>query len=69
MTGDKGTVADNPDGEQLTLRAMEKHNLRNEVKVRRDGIETLDHLLATGATAGRTFVEFTRCLGPVVTTL
>ncbi|MGE5594751.1 MAG: response regulator [Hyphomicrobiales bacterium] len=37
-------VEDNPDDEELTLRAFKKHNLANEVVVARDGVEALQHL-------------------------
>ena len=37
-------VEDDPDDEALTLRALEKHHLANEVIVARDGAEALEHL-------------------------
>ncbi len=46
-------VEDNPDDEALTLRALKKSNILNEVVVARDGVEALDYLFATGAHAGR----------------
>jgi two-component system, response regulator len=46
-------VEDNPDDEKLTLRALRKNNIRNEVVVARDGAEALDFLFGTGAHAGR----------------
>ena len=46
-------VEDNPDDEALTLRALAKNNIKNEVVVARDGAEALDYLFATGAYAGR----------------
>jgi two-component system, response regulator len=46
-------VEDNPDDEALTLRALKKSNIRNEVVVVRDGAEALDYLFAAGAHAGR----------------
>jgi two-component system, response regulator len=46
-------VEDNPDDEALTLRALKKNNIRNEVVVARDGIEALDYLFGSGAHAGR----------------
>src|ERR1700737_880998 len=48
-------VEDNPDDELLTLRALKKNNILNEVVVARDGVEALDYLFATGAHAGRDF--------------
>jgi two-component system response regulator len=46
-------VEDNPDDEALTLRALRKNNIQNEVVVAHDGTEALDYLFATGMYAGR----------------
>jgi two-component system response regulator len=46
-------VEDNADDELLTLRALKKNNIRNEVVVARDGSEALDYLFGTGIHAGR----------------
>src|SRR5207248_4156959 len=46
-------VEDNPRDEALTLRALKKNNLANEVVVARDGVEALDYLFGTGQYAGR----------------
>jgi two-component system response regulator len=46
-------VEDNADDEALTIRALKKNNLRNELIVARDGVEALDFLFGTGAYAGR----------------
>jgi len=46
-------VEDNPDDEALTLRALKKNNIKNEVVVARDGVEALGYLFATGSHAGR----------------
>jgi two-component system response regulator len=46
-------VEDNPDDEVLTLRALRKANVRNEIVVARDGVEALDYLFGAGAHAGR----------------
>jgi two-component system, response regulator len=55
MTDDKLIllVEDNQDDELLTLRALKKNNIANEVFVARDGVEALDFLLGTGAHEGR----------------
>jgi CheY-like chemotaxis protein len=45
-------VEDNPDDEELTLRALRKGNIANDVFVARDGTEALDFLFGTGAHAG-----------------
>ncbi len=46
-------VEDNADDEKLTLRALKKNNISNEVVVARNGAEALDYLFGTGAYAGR----------------
>ena len=46
-------VEDNPDDEALTLRALKKSHIGNEVFVVRDGAEALDFLFCTGAYADR----------------
>ena len=46
-------VEDNPKDEALTLRALKKSNIVNDVVVARDGVEALDYLFGTGAHAGR----------------
>jgi two-component system response regulator len=46
-------VEDNANDEYLTLRALKKHNVANEVVVARDGVEALDYLFGAGAHAGR----------------
>lgn len=46
-------VEDNPDDELLTLRALKKNNVLNDVVVARDGVEALDYLFATGKFDGR----------------
>jgi two-component system, response regulator len=46
-------VEDNQDDEALTLRALKKNNIVNDVVVARDGAEALDYLFGTGAHAGR----------------
>jgi two-component system response regulator len=46
-------VEDNSNDEYLTLRALRKYNVANDVVVARDGVEALDYLFGTGAHAGR----------------
>ena len=46
-------VEDNPRDEALTLRALKKSNIVNDVVVARDGVEALDYLFGTGAHADR----------------
>ena len=46
-------VEDNPRDEALTLRALKKSNIVNEVVVARDGVEALDYLFGRGAHAER----------------
>jgi CheY-like chemotaxis protein len=46
-------VEDNPDDEALTLRALRKNNIKNEVVVARDGAQALDILFGTGERQGR----------------
>lgn len=53
MSGVILLVEDNRDDEELTLRALKKNNILNEVVVARDGEGALDYLFATGTHAGR----------------
>jgi len=46
-------VEDNPDDEDLALRAFQRSDVTNPVAVARDGIEALDYLHGTGVHAGR----------------
>ena len=46
-------VDDNPDDVALTLRALKKSKVANDVVVARDGVEALDYVFGTGAHAGR----------------
>jgi len=46
-------VEDNPNDEELTLRALRKANIANDVFVARDGQQALDFLFGTGQHAGR----------------
>jgi CheY-like chemotaxis protein len=46
-------VEDNADDERLTLRALRKNNIMNEVVVACDGEDALDYLFARGKHTGR----------------
>jgi two-component system response regulator len=46
-------VEDNPDDEMLTLRALKRNRIMNQVVVARDGAEALDYLFGTGQYADR----------------
>lgn len=45
-------VEDNPDDEELTLRALRNNNMANAITVARDGVEALEYLFATGQYSG-----------------
>jgi two-component system response regulator len=46
-------VEDNPDDQELTLRALKANNILNEVVMAQDGAEALDYLFGEGSYAGR----------------
>jgi two-component system response regulator len=46
-------VEDNPDDVELTLRALKRHNLANNVHVVKDGVEALEYIFANGAYSHR----------------
>jgi two-component system response regulator len=46
-------VEDNPRDEALTLRALRKGNILNEIIVARDGVEALDYIFGRGKYLGR----------------
>jgi two-component system response regulator len=46
-------VEDNPADVELTLRALKKHNLANQVKVVSDGAQALDYLFGSGVYTGQ----------------
>ncbi len=53
-------VEDSSSDEELTLRALKKHNVPSRVIVTRDGAEALDFLFARGAHADRASEELPR---------
>jgi len=57
-------VEDNPDDVELTLRALKKNNIFNEVVIAKDGVEALDYLFGKGMYAERDVKDL-----PVVTLL
>ncbi len=46
-------VEDNPDDEELTMRALRKANVANDIVIARDGSAALDFLFGQGEHAGR----------------
>jgi two-component system response regulator len=46
-------VEDNPDDQKLTLRALKKNNILNEVVIAEDGAQALEYLFGTGQYADR----------------
>ena len=46
-------IEDNIDDERLTLRALRRNNIMNEVVVACDGQEAIDYLFGTGSFSGR----------------
>lgn len=50
-------VEDNPDDEVLTLHALKKNGIKNEVVVAHDGVEALDYIFGRGIFQGRDISE------------
>jgi two-component system response regulator len=46
-------VEDNPDDVDLTLRALRRHHIANDVVVANDGVQALDYLFGAGSHEGR----------------
>jgi two-component system response regulator len=46
-------VEDNPDDEALTVRALKKNKIVNEIVVAQDGVQALEYLFGEGVHAGR----------------
>jgi len=57
-------VEDNPDDVALTIRALQKNHILNQMIVAKDGVEALDYLFGQGQYAGRDIHRL-----PVVTLL
>lgn len=55
-------VEDDPNDMELTLRALRKKNVANNIEVARDGAEALDFIFCTGAHAGRAIHEQPRLI-------
>ena len=53
-------VEDNPDDEALTIRALNRNNISNEVFVARDGVQALDYVFARGTHADRDINDLPR---------
>ena len=52
-TGTILLVEDNPDDQKLTLRALQKNHIANEIVIVEDGAQALEYLFCTGQFAGR----------------
>lgn len=50
-------VEDNPNDEELTIYALKKSNITNQIQVVRDGAEALEYLFCTGAYSHRQINE------------
>ncbi len=55
-------VEDDPNDMELTLRALRKKNVANNIEVARDGAEALDFIFCTGAHASRAIHEQPRLI-------
>ncbi len=53
-------VEDNPDDEALTIRALNRNNISNEVVVARDGVQAIDYLFGSGPYEGRDVKDIPR---------
>ncbi len=53
-------VEDNPDDEALTIRALNRNNISNEVFVARDGVQAMDYVFARGTHADRDINDLPR---------
>jgi two-component system, response regulator len=55
-------VEDNPNDVELTLRALKKHNLANQVHVVSDGAEALEYIFANGSYSGRNIADIPKLM-------
>lgn len=46
-------IEDNPDDQKLTVRALKKNNITNDIVIAEDGAQALDYLFGAGQFAGR----------------
>jgi two-component system response regulator len=46
-------VEDNPDDQKLTVRALKKNHITNDIVIAEDGVQALDYLFGAGQFAGR----------------
>ena len=56
-------VEDNASDEELAMIALKKHNIKNKIKIARDGVEALEYLF------GSVESETLKCVGPLVVLL
>ena len=50
-------VEDNPDDQELTMRALKKNNIGNEIVLAKDGQEAIDYLFGKGTYSSRDMSE------------
>jgi len=55
-------VEDNPNDEELTLRALKKHNLANRIQVVRDGAQALDYVFCEGEYADHEIADLPKVI-------
>lgn len=55
-------VKDNPNDEELALRALQKYNLANNIHVVRDGAQALDYIFCKGEYVGRKFSQLPKLI-------
>lgn len=55
-------IEDNPDDAELTIRALKKHNLANNLVHLKNGAEAIDFLFARGEYAGRDITQIPKVI-------